>query len=243
MESLKNQIAVVTGASSGIGKSIALELANQEVTLCLLGRDLTSLETVADIANQSTRRVYCHRVDLTVDQEIMLFSESISEKFNGVDILVHSAGVISMGSLDSVSIEDFDLQYKTNVRGPYLLTQCLLPLLKLRQGQVVFINSRAVFVNARADLGQYAATKHALKAIADSFREEVKADGIRVLSVYPGRTSSPMQQTVFKTEGKIYQPELLMQPADVAVTIVNALCLPRTVEVTDITLKPLVEPP
>jgi NAD(P)-dependent dehydrogenase (short-subunit alcohol dehydrogenase family) len=147
-----------------------------------------------------------------------------------------------MGLLDSVSVEDFDLQYKTNVRGPYLLTQRLLPLLKLRQGQVVFINSRTVFLNARADLGQYAATKHALKAVADSFREEVKADRIRVLSVYPGRTSSPMQETVFKTEGKVYQPELLMQPTDVAATIVNALCLPRTADVTDITLKPLVEP-
>ena len=147
-----------------------------------------------------------------------------------------------MGSLDSVPIEDFDLQYKTNVRGPYLLTQCLLPFLKLRQGQVVFINSRAVFLNARAGFGQYAATKRALKAVADSLREEVKADRIRVLSVYPGRTASPMQQTVFKNEGKIYQPELLIQPADVAVTIVNTLCLPRTAEVTDITLKPLVEP-
>ena len=141
------------------------------------------------------------------------------------------------------SVEDFDLQYKTNVRGPYLLTQILLPLLKLRQGQVIFINSRAVFLNARPGLGQYTATKQALKALADSFRQEVNGEGIRVISVYPGRTSSPMQQTVFKTEGKIYQPELLMQPADVAATIVNALCLPRTAEVTDITMKPLVEPP
>ena len=66
MESLKNQIAVITGASSGIGKSIALELAKQEVTLCLLGRNLESLETVADIANQTTRRVYCYRVDFKV---------------------------------------------------------------------------------------------------------------------------------------------------------------------------------
>ena len=241
MESIKNQIAVISGASSGIGKSIALELAKQEVTLCLLGRDLESLQAVADIANQTARRVYCYRVDLTVDHEITEFSEAISGKFSGVDILVHSAGVFSMGSLYSAPIEDFDLQYKTNVRGPYLLTQGLLPFLKLNQGQVVFINSRAVFLNARAGLGQYVATKHALKAVADSFRQEVNADGIRVLSVYPGRTASPMQQAVFKAEGKIYQPELLMQPADVATTIVNALCLPRTADVTDITLKPLVE--
>jgi len=242
MNSLKNQVAVVSGASSGIGKSITLALAKQGVVLCLLGRDLSSLEAVAHIAKQSTGCVNCYRVDLTVGQEIADFYESISAEFDAIDILVHSAGAISLGPLESASVEDFDLQYKTNVRGPYLLTQFLLPLLKLRQSQVVFINSRAVFLNARPGLGQYTATKQALKALADSFRQEVNAQGIRVISVYPGRTSSPMQQTVFRTEGKIYQPELLMQPADVAATIISALCLPRTAEITDIVLKPLVEP-
>jgi len=242
MESLENQIAVVTGASSGIGKSIALELAKKGVGLCLLGRDLSSLEEVAQIAKQSTRHVHCYRVDLTVNQEIADVCKFLSARFDAVDILVHSAGVISIEPFDSASVEDFDWQYKTNVRGPYLLTQILLPMLKLRQGQVVFINSRAVLLNARPGFCQYTATKQALKTIANCLREEVKEDGIRVLSVYPGRTASPMQQTVFKSEGKIYRPELLMQPIDVAATVVNAICLPRTAGVTDITIAPAVEP-
>lgn len=242
MQSLKEKIAVVTGASSGIGKSVALELAKQGVVLCLLGRDLSTLEEVAHIAEQSTRRVHCYSVDVTVRQEIADFSNSISAEFNAVDILVHSAGVIFLEPLESASMENFDLQYKTNVRGPYRLTQVLLPLLKVQQGQVIFINSRAVFLDARPGLGQYTATKMALKAVADSFRQEVKVDGIRVLSVYPGRTASPMQQLVYKSQGKIYQPELLMQPADIAAMIVNAICMPRRAEVTDITLSPLVEP-
>lgn len=242
MESLKNQIAVVTGASSGIGKSIALELAKKGVGLCLLGRDLSSLEEVAHIAEQSTRRVHCYSVDITIDQEIADFSKSFSAEFNAVDILVHSAGVISIVPLEYAPVEGFDLQYKTNVRGPCRLTQILLPLLKLQQGQVIFINSRAVFLSARPGFGQYTATKLALKAIADSFRQEVKGYGIRVLSVYPGRTASSMQKTVYKSEGKTYQPELLMQPDDIAATIVSAICLPRTAEVTDITLAPLFEP-
>jgi NADP-dependent 3-hydroxy acid dehydrogenase YdfG len=241
MHSLKNQVAVVTGASSGIGKSIALALAKQGVVLCLLGRHLNSLEAVAHIAEQSTSRVYCYRVDLTIGQEIVDFHRSISAKLDAVDILVHSAGVISMGPLESASVEDFDLQFQTNVRGPYLLTQILLPLLKVRQGQIIFINSRAVFLDARPGLGQYTATKQALKALADSFRQEVNTDGIRVVSVYPGRTSSPMQQRVFKVEGKIYQPELLMQPDDVAAAIVDMLSLPITAEVTDITIRPMAE--
>ncbi len=241
MKSLKNQIVIVTGASSGIGKSITLELAKKEVVLCLLGRDLSSLEEVAHIAKQSTRRVHCYRVDLTADQEIADVCAAVSAKFGAVDILVHSAGIISIEPFESASVADFDLQFKTNVRGPYLLTQILLPLLKLRQGQVIFINSRAVFLNARPGLCQYTATKQALKTVADCLREEAKDDGIRVLSVYPGRTASPMQQTVFKSEGKIYQPELLLQPLDVAATIVNAICLPRSAGVTDITIAPSVQ--
>ena len=243
MNSLKNKVAVITGANGGIGKSIALALAEQGVNLYLLGRESSSLEAVAQRAKQSTGVVHCYRVDLTVDRDITRFYESIAAEFTAVDILVHSAGIISLGPLESASVEDFDLQFKTNVRGPYLLTQILLPLLKLRHGQVVFINSSVVFLDARPGLGQYTATKQALKALADSFRQEVNAEGIRVISVYPGRTSSPMQQTIFKTEGKIYQPDLLIQPADIAATIVNALWLPPTAEITDIILRPMVKPP
>jgi len=243
MNLLKNQVAVVTGASSGIGKSITLALAKQEVILCLLGRNLKSLNEVAHLAKKSAGRVNCYKVDLSDDQEIADFHRSVSAEFSAINILVHSAGVFSMGPLGSLPVEDFDLQFKINVRGPYLLTQLLLPLLKLGQGQVVFINSRAVFLNARPGMGQYTATKQALKAVTDSFRQEVNPEGIRVVSIYPGRTSSPMQQDVFKAEGKNYQPELLIQPDDIAATIVDLLCLPISAEVTDITIRPMIEPP
>lgn len=106
------------------------------------------------------------------------------------------------------------------------------------KGQIVFINSSAG-LNARADVGQYAATKHALKAIADSLREEVNADGVRVLSMFLGRTATPMQDAVHKMEGKEYHPECLIQPEDVAAVVVNALSLPRTAEVTDIHIRPM----
>jgi NADP-dependent 3-hydroxy acid dehydrogenase YdfG len=241
MISLKKQVAVVTGASSGIGKSIALELAKQEVVLCLLGRDLSSLEKVARIAKQSTHHVHCYNVDITIDQEVADFSKSVSAEFNAVDILVHSAGAIFLESLESAAVENFDRQYNTNVRGPYLLTQCLLPFLKSRQGQIVFINSSATF-NTPPRLSQYAATKHALRAVADSLRQEVNADGIRILSVYPGRTASPMQASVFRAEGKVYDPEILMQPTDLAMMVIAALQLPKSAEVTDIHMRPMKKP-
>ena len=137
---------------------------------------------------------------------------------------------------------ELDMQYRTNVRAPYLLTQALLPLLRRRQGQVVFINS-SVGLAARAQVGPYAATKHALKALADSFREEVNTSGLRVLSVYLGRTASPMQAMIHAMEGKPYYPEYLIQASDVAAVVLNALCLPRTAEVTDISIRPMHKPP
>lgn len=240
MTSFKDQIAVITGASSGIGKSIALGLAAKGVKLCLLGRKLETLEAVAEVARKTTPQVLCYRVDLTIDKDIRKLADCLQRDLVYIDLLVHSAGVISLGLLESAPVKDFDWQYQTNVRAPYALTQALLPMLRSRRGQIVFINSSAG-LNAGANVGQYSATKHALKAIADSFRHEVNAEGLRVLSVYPGRTASPMQAAVFKMEGRDYHPELLMQPEDVAAMVINALSLPRSAEVTEISVRPLIK--
>ncbi len=155
-------------------------------------------------------------------------------------MLIHSAGVIDLGSIETAPVEGLDWQYSVNVRAPYALTQGLLPILRLSQGQIVFINSSAG-LTARLGVSQYAATKHAIKAVADSLREEVNADGLRVLSVFVGRTATPMQAAVHEMEGRSYHPERLLQPEDVALLVVNALSLPRSAEVTDITIRPLVK--
>jgi NADP-dependent 3-hydroxy acid dehydrogenase YdfG len=120
----------------------------------------------------------------------------------------------------------------------YRLTQALLPALKASQGQIVFINS-TVGLAARANVAQYAATKHALKALADALREEVNPAGVRVLSVYPGRTATDQQASIYELEGRAYAPETLLQPEDVAATVVGALTLPRTAELTDLRVRPM----
>jgi NADP-dependent 3-hydroxy acid dehydrogenase YdfG len=238
MSVLKGQIGVVTGAGSGIGKAIALSLADGGVQVCLVDRDLERLEAVANGPKRSSEYISIHKADLGNDDDIQSLAGNLQREFGAIDILIHSAGVISIGKIEQASIEDFDLQYRINVRAPYLLTQAFLPMLKLRRGQVVFINSSAG-LTARAGVAQYAATKHALKAFADSLREEINADGVRVISVYPGRTAGPMQAALHEMENKVYFPEKLMQPEDVATVVLNALCLPRTAEVTDISVRPL----
>jgi NADP-dependent 3-hydroxy acid dehydrogenase YdfG len=240
MEAFANQIAVVTGASSGIGKAIALGLAAQGASLCLVGRELKTLEAIAEIARSTSPKVLSYRGDLTLDEDIRELTMCLQQDFGQIDLLVHSAGVISMGKLENAPVEDLDLQYRANVRAPYLLTQALLPMLKSCRGQIVFINS-SVVLSARANVGQFAATQHALKAIADSLREEVNADGVRVLSVFPGRTATPRQAALYKLEGREYHPELLLQPEDVAAVVINALGMPRTAEVTNINIRPLLK--
>ena len=134
--------------------------------------------------------------DLAHDESIRRLEQLLATEFGHLDILVHCAGVIQHNLMRSASIEDFDLQYAVDLRMPYLLTKSLLPMIKDSGGQIVFINS-SLGVNAkRPEVGQYAATQHALKAIADSLREEVNPDGIRVLTVYPGPHRNPASKTL-----------------------------------------------
>src|SRR5207237_4046771 len=124
------------------------------------------------------RTARCHPADIAETSAIERLAADINGSGTGVDILIHSAGVHAIGRIEATTSEDLDRQYKTNVRGPFLLTRALLSALRTRRGQVVFINSSAGLA-ARGEVGPYAATKHALTALANSLREEVNSDGIR----------------------------------------------------------------
>lgn len=231
---LKGRSVLLTGASSGIGRALALTLAEQEAVLHLSGRDEKALGEVARQARSWGATATTYPLELTDDEALTRFTEG----FKGpLDILVHSAGTVTLGPLKTASVDALDVQYRLNVRAPYLLTQRLLPLLERSKGQVVFINSGAG-LTARATWGQYAATKHALKAIADALREEMRGSGIRVISVYPGRTASPMQARVHEQEGRPYDPARFVQPRDVATLVTTALTLPPSAEVTDLSVRP-----
>lgn len=239
MTKKNNKIAIVTGASSGIGRAVALMLASRGMTVGLLGRSEPRLKQVADEIMAHGGQASVYTVDLSNAADITSFRAKIEELYDGIQVLVHSAGAITLNSTESALIEDLDMQYQVNLRGPYQLTQVLLPLIISCQGQIVFINSSAGILNAKANVGQYAATKHALRAFADSLRDELNSKGVRVLSVYPGRTASVMQAKIHKDEGRPYHPEELMQPEDVAAVVKVALWLPKTAEMTDVSIRPM----
>ncbi|MBC7945867.1 MAG: SDR family NAD(P)-dependent oxidoreductase [Burkholderiales bacterium] len=234
------QVAVVTGASSGVGEAIALGLAEHGADVVLIGRHIERLQAVATRAEGHGIKARCYQTELMQDASIAEMTESLRREFEKIDLLIHSAGVFRSGNTAVAPIADFDLQYSTNLRAPYLLTQSLLPLICETRGQIVFINSSAA-LSAKAGVGQYAATKAGLKAVANSLRQEVARD-MRVLTVFLGSTATPMQEAISEMKGREYSPEHLIQPGDAAQTVISTLALPRTVELTELVLRPLVDP-
>ena len=179
--------------------------------------------------------------DLTHDDDVTALADALARDAGRVDVLVHSAGVALLGQVATSPVEDLDRQYRLNLRAPYLLTQRLLPLLVAATGQVVFINSQAG-LTAAPNVSQYATTKFGLRALADSLRAEITPQGVRVLSVYPGRTATPMQAAVHQMEGRPYDPSRFAQPEDVAAMVMSALLLPRSSEVTDLSTRSMRKP-
>ena len=220
---------VITGASSGIGRAIAEDLARAGWRLHLLGRRADAL---GGLAGDHTPWTCELRDDAAVEATAVAIAEA-----GPVDLLVHSAGVVTLGPIGGSPIADLDLNLAVNVRAPVLLTRLLLPRVEQARGQVVFVNSGAG-LNARGGWGHYAASKHAVRAIADSLRDEVRSAGVRVMTCYPGRTATPMQRRVRQLEGQPYDASDYATPQDVARVVCEALALPRSAEVTELKVRP-----
>jgi len=229
---LSAAVALVAGASGDIGRAIAFDLLAAGAEVLMLGRSMARL---AHPAPPENFRENCRFVvaDLTDDAAIGRVTAEVSSR-GRLDVLVLSSGTYERSRDPAV----FARQIAANVVGPYTLLQQLLPLLIDAKGQVVFINSSQA-IRAAGALGQYAATKHAMKAVADSLRDEVNSKGVRVVSLFLGRTASERQRAIFAEEGRRYPPERLIQPADIAQLLRSVLELPRTSEVTDVVLRPM----
>ncbi|MBK8267416.1 MAG: SDR family NAD(P)-dependent oxidoreductase [Planctomycetes bacterium] len=237
---LKDRVALITGASGAIGMALARQLASLGASLCLTARRADALaESLAEIKSIHSS-VISQPADLLHDDSIHELSRCIREQFGRLDILIHCAGYLSLGSVEDASVEEFDRHFRVNVRAPYLVTQLMLPLLKISKGHIVFIDS-SVVLHPRENVSQYAATKQALRMVADVLRHEVNRHGIRVTNVLPGRTASRMQESLCKSEGRAYSPEKLSQPKDVADAVVTTIVMPRTTEVTELSIRPMIK--
>ena len=233
-ERLNGAVAVVTGGSRGIGAAIAAALARADAHVVLVGRSSDTLESVAESCGARARSVVA---DLGDERAVRDLAAEVSSRHARIDVVVHAAAELAVGPVAEAPTEDFDRQYRVNLRAPYLLTQLLLPGLTAASGDVVFVNSTAGR-RAAAGSSQYAATKHGLRAVADALRAEVNDAGVRVITVYPGRTDTPMQAELHRLEGRTYSPERLVGADDVAAAVLSALTAGPRAQVAEIVVLP-----
>lgn len=223
---------VLTGAGSGIGEAIARRLADRGDRLVLVARDA---DRAAELAGR-----FAGAATIAAD---LRHPDSLAAAVAGVDLpgsvdsVIHAAGVVDLGEVSELSVESWTEQLAVNLIAPAELTRLLLPALRAAHGQVVFVNSGAG-LSAHPEWAAYAASKHGLKALADALRGEEAPYGIRVTTVYPGRTSTPMQARVHEQEGREYDASAFIDPDSVATTVLTVLDLPRDAVISDVTVRP-----
>lgn len=226
---------VLTGAGSGIGLALARRLADRGDALVLIARtDARAAELedtferaqvlVADLADPGTLNGLGRQVD------------------GGVDTLVHVAGVVDLAPVARLRLADWEEQVAVNLTAPAVLTRELLPHLRASSGTVVFVNSSAG-LSASAEWSAYAASKFGLRALADALRAEEVESGVRVSTVYPSRTATPMQEKVHAQEGRTYDASRWISPETVVDTILHVIDLPADATIPDVTVRPVVPRP
>jgi NADP-dependent 3-hydroxy acid dehydrogenase YdfG len=232
-------VAVITGATSGIGHAIALALARRGAHLALVGRSPERLQsTTADVA-AAGGQAEPFMAHLTDAAETTALGERLRDWAPRLDVLVHSAGIAVGGGHRDMVAEDIDHQWAVNVRAPMLLTAALSPALVGAGGTIIVLNSSAGLKPAPGH-SSYASSKAALRSWTDALRDELSGQGVRVCSLYPGRVATPMQSALYDAAGRAaeYQPELLLQADDIAATVEFVLNVPARVEITDLSIRP-----
>ncbi len=219
--------ALITGASRGLGAAIARELA-PNYDLILGARTEGALSgLVAELPG-----TLAWPVDLTDYPAVASATESIAS----LDVLVHNAGVASLGTVGETSVQQWREMLEANVIAVAELTRLLLPALRAANGHVVLINSGAG-LRANAGWGAYAASKFALRAFGDALRLEEPA--LRVTSIHPGRIDTDMQRAIVATEARDYDPDEFLTASTVARAVRNAIETPRDAHPTEIVLRPI----
>jgi NAD(P)-dependent dehydrogenase (short-subunit alcohol dehydrogenase family) len=230
---LHDRVALVTGATRGIGLAIAHALAAQDCNLVLTGRDQSALRRASrELASQKIQ-ILAHACDIRDAQSVDDLFRATRRQFKRLDILINNAGIAHANlAVDKLPLPIWQDVIETNLTGTFLVTQAALAIMK-RGGAIVnnlSIAANRVFAGSAA----YIASKHGALGLTNTLREELRPRGIRVIALLPGATATAIWHT-FRPEAP---RQKMMSPATVAGAVVNAILLPPSATVETLEILP-----
>lgn len=231
-----DKVALVTGASRGIGKATAIALAERGAKLLLVARNESDLEAVAAACREAgSPRVLVVAVDLATYDGLDHVVMSAVREFDGFDILVNNAGIGQIEPITDVADETFDHTIAVNLRAPFMLTQAAVKTMRRRAGgQIVQIGSGLSYWG-RADWSTYTATKFALRGFTECVRQEVAGDGIKIALVSPGYTETHFFDDIDQDPG--FPAGLDVE--SVVHAIITVITQPARSDIKDLQVRPM----
>ena len=210
----KKHFAVITGASSGIGGVTAKLLAKNGIIVIMGGRSKSNLQKIEGVIKSDGGIAISFYLDFNEDDSIKSFLENVN-KIGSITTLINNAGFGKFDKIDNASISDWDEMMNVNLRGAFMLSKAFIPEMKKQKyGNLLFINSVAGRYGYPFSAA-YVATKYGMRGLADSLRNELRQDGIRVSSIYPGAVDSNFWDDI----GVDFPKNEMMNPLQIAETI------------------------
>ncbi len=234
MTDLSGKAAIVTGGGRGIGKAIALALAQNGANVCVTARTVEEIDAVASEIEGLGRKAIAVRADVSQESEINAVVSKTIRKFGTVDVLVNNAGIGRFTKVVELTTAAFDSMWEVNIRGVFLCTRAVLPyMIKQNSGDILNISSLAGR-NAFIGGAGYCASKWALIGFSRSLMLEVRESNIRVITLCPGsvETAFGEHEHTPRSQGVIPKAE------DIAQVAIDTLCMPRHVMVSEVDIRP-----
>ena len=211
-EKLAGKVAIVTGASRGIGRAISTALAEEAATVVLAARSIQELQKTAGQVTKAGGHAKTVHVELTKEQSIRNLIQVTGEKLGRLDILVNNAGVTHSAQLENTSTEDWQRCFSINALAPFILCREALPLLKKSESAHIVNIASVVGIKGYPHQSAYTASKHALRGMTMSLAEELKGSNIRVHLLCPGGVDTDMVDNVRPDIAK----DELIKPEEIA---------------------------
>lgn len=238
---IEGKVVIITGASGGIGKSIATELAKQGAKLVLGARRTDLLmDVVAEITSMGGKAVYA-TTDVTIKDHLVKLVQIAVESFGKVDVFINNAGVAQLGRIDELDIEGWEQMIDINLKGVLYGMAAAIPEFKKHgSGHIVNIISTAG-ITITPQMGVYAGTKNAVRTLSEAFRQE--SDGnIRITGISPGYVKTDLAENMKNEKMKAAisegMNEFALEPVAIANAVIYAISQPPSVEIGDIIIRP-----